>query len=192
MYWRRRLPHWIPDETIVFVTWRLAGTLPQSRPGVLKADPRPGAAFILQDRELDRTPSGPRWLGDPRVANLFVEALLYGQAARGLYDLFAWSVMPNHVHVVLKAHKPLHEVMRWLKSATASRANRLIGRTGTAFWHREYYDRWIRTEKELGSVIEYVEQNPVTAGLAASADEWLWSSAATDAGGRTASVTSEG
>jgi len=44
-------------------------------------------------------------------------------------------------------------------------ANKLIGKTGTPFWQREYYDRWIRSPKELSSVIAYVEDNPVRTGL---------------------------
>jgi hypothetical protein len=56
-------------------------------------------------------------------------------------------------------------------------ANKLIGKTGTPFWQREYYDRWIRSPKELSSVIAYVEDNPVRTGLAASPEEWRWSSA---------------
>jgi REP element-mobilizing transposase RayT len=85
--------------------------------------------------------------------------------------------MPNHVHIVVKPVRSLAEVMRWLKAATANRANSLLGRTGEAFWQREYFDRWIRTEKQLGEVIAYVEDNPVRSGLAACAEEWRWSSA---------------
>jgi hypothetical protein len=70
-----------------------------------------------------------------------------------LNDLLAWVVMPNHVHVVVKSIRSLPEIMRWLKAATANRANSLLGRTGEAFWQREYFDRWIRTGKQLGSVI---------------------------------------
>ncbi|SPE34103.1 conserved hypothetical protein [Candidatus Sulfopaludibacter sp. SbA3] len=84
--------------------------------------------------------------------------------------------MPNHVHVLLKSIQPLSEVMRWLKTATASRANALLGRAGP-FWQREYYDRWMRSEKELLATIAYVEANPVRKGLAACAEEWRWSSA---------------
>ena len=45
--------------------------------------------------------------------------------------------MPNHVHVVMQPIRPLPEIMRWLKTATANRANALLGRTGTPFWQRE-------------------------------------------------------
>jgi REP element-mobilizing transposase RayT len=85
--------------------------------------------------------------------------------------------MPNHVHVVMQPIRPLPEIMRWLKAATANRANALLGRTGEAFWRREYYDRWIRSERELASAIAYVEDNPVRSGLAACSEEWPWSSA---------------
>ena len=67
--------------------------------------------------------------------------------------------------------------MRWLKSATANRANRLLGRIGEAFWHREYYNRWIRSDRELADAIAYVENNPVRKGLAMCPEEWPFSSA---------------
>ena len=120
----------------MFVTWRLAGTLPRPAPELEIRDQRPGRAFLLQDRQLDRAPSGPRWLQDPRIAGLVVDALLYGETVRRAYDLFAWVVMPNHVHLVLKPNRRLSEIMRWLKTATATRANRLLERRAEAFWPR--------------------------------------------------------
>jgi hypothetical protein len=75
-----------------------------------------------------------------------------------------------------------------MKTATAVSANHLAGRTGGPFWQREYFDRWIRTDKELASVIAYVEANPVKAGLAARAEDWAWSSASKPTGGKTASA----
>jgi hypothetical protein len=83
------------------------------------------------------------------------------------------------------------EIMRWLKAATANRANRLLGRTGTEFWQREHFDRWIRTEKQLGAVIGYVDDNPVRSGLAPCPEAWKWSSAYQDTGGKTAGATNQ-
>ena len=113
----------------------------------------------MQDRQLDRLDSGPRWLTDPRIADVFAEALLHGERARHEYDLYAWVVMPHHVHLVLKPNGKLSESMRWLKTATASRANQSLGKTGEAFWQREYYDRWSRSDKELAAVVAYVERH---------------------------------
>jgi REP element-mobilizing transposase RayT len=177
MFWQRRLPHWVPEDSIVFVTWRLAGTLPQVPGEVLRRDPHPGRSFRVQDRRLDSTPQGPRWLQEARVATVVAEALAYGEKTRGAYSLLAWVIMPNHVHLVLRPQGRLSAILRWLKTATATRANRLLGKTGEAFWQREYFDRWVRSEKELASVVAYVEANPVAAGLVSSAEDWPWSSA---------------
>ena len=42
---------------------------------------------------------------------------------------------------------------------------------------REYHDRYIRNEAHLAAAVEYVENNPVKAGLVASKNKWRWSSA---------------
>lgn len=173
----------------MFLTWRLAGTLPQPKPAFPVHDSDAGRRFVFHDRKLDQTREGPRWLENPNIAASVAGVLLYGEMVRRSYDLFAWVVMPNHVHVVLKPNEKLPEIMRWMKSATAGRANRLAGRKGQAFWQREYFDRWIRTGKALASVIAYVEANPVNAGLVSCAEDWPWSSAARPTGGETAGAT---
>jgi putative transposase len=164
MFWRRDLPHFTPEGQPVFVTWRLAGAIPVPPAALLKNEPNPGKAFADFDRKLDRSQLGPRWLGDTRVANMFVSVLGYGESARRSYDLAARVVMPNHIHIVIQPHQPLPEIMRWLKIATANRGNKIIGiRPGTPFWQREYYDRWIRSEKEFFSICHYIERYPVSA-----------------------------
>ena len=184
MFWRRRLPHWVPEGSIVFVTWRLAGTFPQPRPGTCD----PGKAFVYQDRQLDRAADGSHWPKTPQVATIVQDALLHGEQARRAYDLYAWAIMPNHVHVVLQPQNRLAEIMRWLKTSTSVRANRLLRRTGP-FWEREYYDRWIRNRAELLSIITYTEENPVSAGLVATPELWPWSSASQPAGDKIAGAT---
>ena len=51
-----------------------------------------------------------------------------------------------------------------------------IGRSG-AFWHADYFDRYMRDEGHLARTLDYVENNPVRAGLIKIAGEWAWSSA---------------
>jgi REP element-mobilizing transposase RayT len=152
LLYRRRLPHWIPDDTILFVTWRLAGSKPGDQ-------------------------AGPKWLVDPPVAGMLVDALLYGETARQPYRLHAWVIMPNHVHVVWEPVCELSAITRWLKGRTSRTANQILGRTGMPFWQDESYDHWIRSSKELRALVGYVEENPVRAGLVGAAAEWRWSSA---------------
>jgi len=109
---------------------------------------------------------------------------------RRSYDLFAWVVMPNHVHIVVKPIRSLAEIMRWLKAATANRANTPLGRTGEAFRQREYFDRWIRTEKQLSSVMAYVERNPVGSGPYSMSRRLEMVKRVQDTGGKTAGATS--
>ena len=62
------------------------------------------------------------------------------------------------------------------KSFTANKANKLLRRTG-AFWHDDYFDRYMRSEDHLLRTIKYVERNPIKAGLIEAASDWPWSSA---------------
>lgn len=76
------------------------------------------------------------------------------------------------------------EIMRWLKGRTARVANRLLDRTGTAFWQDESLDHWARSADEVRYLIRYVENNPVRAGLVAFKEQWPWSSATSGAARR--------
>jgi putative transposase len=177
LYYRRKLPHWVPDNSIIFITWRLAGSARHSSPEILTAQNTGRIAFAEQDRILDRTRKGPFWLRDARIAKVVENALQYGQHPGGLYTLYAWVIMPNHVNVVFEPKAPLPDIMRWLKGRTSRMANRILGRTGKPFWQDESYDHWIRSTQELDEVVAYVESNRVNAGLAKSAEQWLWTSA---------------
>jgi REP element-mobilizing transposase RayT len=182
MFYRRRLPHWHPDiseESFLFITWRLAGSVPRTRlPQQLESASSPGQAFVALDREVDTAAFGPVWLRDARVARVVADALLYGASGRDFYQLRAWVIMPNHVHVVLRPKTSLAVITRWVKGSTARKANLILGRTGEVFWQDESFDHRVRDEVELGRIARYVEHNPVNAGLAANPSDWPWSSAA--------------
>ena len=109
--YRRRLPHWIPDHSILLLTWRLAGSLPSSGPEVLSTHRTGRLGFAQQDERLAHSSSGPFWLRDPRVARMLEQALRHGETVRKLYVLYAWVIMPNHVHVVLEPRLALPRIM---------------------------------------------------------------------------------
>jgi len=171
----RRLPHVYPDGAWLFVTWHLHGSLPQARyPPADKLSA--GKAFVWMDRYLDTTRLGPMFLKLPEVADLIVETLGRG-CEKGLYDLRAFVVMANHVHVLIRPRQQASQVFQWLKGTTAREANLILARTGQPFWQRESYDHWVRDTVELERVVAYIENNPVTAGLVAEASLYRWSSA---------------
>ena len=175
-YYQRDLPHWHPEGKALFVTWRLNGSLPSGfRP--LPGERSTGKAFLQMDRELDNGTIGPVWLRNPRIAQRVVDALLYGERELKLYELLAFVVMSNHVHVLLQPQVPLPKITRVLKGFTAREANQILGRTGKAFWKDESYDHWVRDDDELHRIIHYIERNPVAAGLVQRVEDWPWSSA---------------
>jgi putative transposase len=174
-FYERRLPHWDVVGQPLFVTFRLHDSLPPNRifPPPLVSS---GRAFLAMDRLLDRSVRGPLFLARPEVARLMVHALRDGQDRFDRYQLHAFVVMPNHVHLLVS---PRVDTRRWLgplKGFTAHQANRLLGRQGP-FWQDESYDHLIRDDQEFGRVQRYIEQNPVGAGLAALPEEFTWSSA---------------
>lgn len=129
------------------------------------------------DRELDRAATGPRWLEDERVAEQVVAALHYGERQLGLYQLRAWVMMLNYIHILIHPEARLSRITKALKNFSARQANAILGRTGLPFWQDESYDHWVRTPAELEKIVRYIEANPVVAGLVSSVEDWRWSSA---------------
>jgi REP element-mobilizing transposase RayT len=86
-------------------------------------------------------------------------------------------IMSNHVHLLVAPRVAPARFLQSVKGYTAREANRLLRRTGEPFWQSESYDRWIRDQQEFERVRKYIEYNPVRAGLAASPEQYRWSSA---------------
>jgi len=141
-------------------------------------NPSDGKAFVAMDRRLDAAAYGPVWLRDPRLAQLVVECLRFGEVRLQLYRLRAWVVMANHVHVILFPDAPLQRITKAIKGYSGHQANQILGRTGQRFWQHESYDHWARDRYELERIVRYTEGNPVRAGLVACEEQWPWSSAA--------------
>jgi REP-associated tyrosine transposase len=152
-FYRRKLPHWQPQDAALFITWRLFGSMP-------------------------RQDGGAHWLDNPNVAQIVSEAIYFGERELKLYDLIAFVVMPNHVHILIYPAAEMRIITKTLKGFTARRANELLGRTGEPFWQVESFDHWVRSDAELQGLIDYVEENPVRAGFAERRDYWAWSSIA--------------
>jgi REP element-mobilizing transposase RayT len=141
------------------------------------AIPVPGTRLWPKDRALDQYSSGPLWLRHPQIADVVAHAIAIGQDERQFYELCAWVVMPNHVHLLILPTVAVATSMRWLKGSTARRANQILGRTGRPFWQDDSYDHYLRDPNRISRTTAYIEQNPVCAGLARSAEDWPWSSA---------------
>ena len=207
-YYKRNLPHFLPEGYAYFVTFRLANTIPKNIYEEIKReyDDRLNVVmnydnkekkheeykslqnhiFIKYEAILDKADFGRDWLRKKKIAHIVSSALFYNDKKK--YDLIVFTIMPNHVHVILKPNEEkyskigkeepkaymLTQITGNIKSYTATKANKILERKG-AFWQHESYDHVIRDEKELKSTIEYILNNPVKAGLCKSSGEWEWS-----------------
>jgi S-adenosylmethionine decarboxylase proenzyme len=186
---RGRLPHWEKEDGIYFVTFRLADSLPRHILEQLETE-REQAEKILGslERELSHSEKrrvdmlfservneyldkgyGECYMRRPEIAEIVANAVKHFDGER--YHLFAWCVMPNHVHVVFQTlqRNKLEDILHSWKSYTANRIHGVLDRTGE-LWQREYYDRLVRDQSELENTIEYTLDNPIKAGLR----DWQW------------------
>ena len=140
------------------------------------------------DRVLHEANENKRWLSDPRVAEIVSQAVMTRDAKE--YELVAYTIMPNHVHVVFGigdhglfehdgqidnlSYKPPSKILGSLKRYTARESNRILGRKG-AFWQDESYDHVVRDGKELEAIVRYVLNNSVKAGFVMEWHDWKWS-----------------
>ncbi len=199
--YRRNLPHYQPEQATLFVTFRLAGSIPQTalkqlaenyelamaalkrQPQSLERDEQISLAqrraFAKWDAALDACVGSPRWLDDPRIAQMVVDSLHYRHGR--VYDLHAFCIMPNHSHVVFTplatedgVFHSLASIMHSLKRHTARQANLILGRTGD-FWQHESYDHVVRDLDQYRRIVDYVLNNPVKAGLVEEWQDWPWS-----------------
>jgi REP element-mobilizing transposase RayT len=173
---RGRLPHWEVDCAVYFVTFRLNDSLPKEIIATLLEERqrmlrqcvsvvervRLEAAFTLRlDAQLDRGYGSCLLAQKPEIV---ANALKYFDRAR--YELHAWCVMPNHVHVMLYLEhgSDLEKVLHSWKSFTSHQFGKGV------IWQREYFDRVVRSPSEFSHTAAYIHANPAKAGLRG----WPW------------------
>ena len=144
-------------------------------------------------------------LGSAALRDAFA-AHLESIHARGAFRLFAWVIMPEHVHLVLvPSHPewPVPAILRTIKRPFARRVirrwrelnapvlERLVDASGgNRFWLRGGgYDSNIESPDLLSVVIKYTHLNPERRGLVLDPRDWRWSSARWYEGSRRELVT---
>jgi len=197
--WHERgyLPHCDLPGFVQFVTFRLADSMPAARRSEWEH------LLAIEDVREKRTKleayldqgHGGCQLRIPPIARLTEKALLYFDQEQ--CEVLAWCVMPNHVHVLVHIWQtPLWKLVRSWKRHVALEAQALERRSPTGGeeseksvnsntpgrrpalqWQREYWDTYMRDERQERAAIRYIENNPVNARLCAVAKEWPVSSA---------------
>ena len=200
-FYRRNLPHIQPRGATFLVNFRLAGSLPTEVVERLRAEAAqlhekllsvkdPKEKLLLQNKEqskhfsrwddaLHSSKSGHFWLREARIAETVANSIRYHDG--DWFDVLAYCIMPNHVHLVLTPYESsvtadysLTRIMHNIKRNSANHANEILGRMGS-FWQHENYDHFARDEEELQRIIKYVLYNPVQANLVKEQADWKWS-----------------
>ncbi len=171
------LPHRDEPGLVQFVTFRLADAFPAALrsewEALLKVENWRQRQLELE-AYLDRG-CGECHLRNPEGASVVEAALRFFHPER--YDLRAWCVMPNHVHVLFRVQSvPMSRIVDTWKSFMAKKVNKLLGRSGK-FWQDGYWDTFIRDAAQEQRSRRYIEMNPVKAGLVKEPSSWSWSSA---------------
>ena len=170
------LPHWRQEDVTYFITFRLADSLPQvkldlwrrERDDWLARHPEPHDYVLRKDYHERFVERFQKWLdagyGEcvlkrPEVRGVVAEALKHFVDSR--YALREWTVMPNHVHVIVTpiAGYDMSDILHSWKSYTANKLNRLLGRSGT-LWQKETFDHIVRSPDGLERIEHYIHENP--------------------------------
>ncbi len=182
------LPHWYRERSTYAITFRLEDSFPE---GLLKSYLREKESLKLKMEDAEKAGDintvasartelgllyrsrvesvldegqGEAWMKNPPIARIVADSILHFAGER--YDLGAWCVMPNHVHLIIspKAGHDLPEILHSIKRHSANQANKLLGRSG-AFWQKESYDHIIRDADDYWNQRDYILSNPKAARL---------------------------
>ena len=136
----------------------------------LDAYTAPGTTWLVTISVHDRT---ARPLGSDHVAHIVADTMTR-RAAELRVTLWAWRVMPDHLHLITSTGDwSLIDVIGDLKSHTI-RAWWALGNRGR-LWQPSFHDRGLRTWADVNEAIQYVLDNPVRAGLVEEWRAYPWS-----------------
>ncbi len=189
----RRRPHLYPGGGTFMIGFRLAGSI--TRPAIRRvhevvekygiqippkiyweatAEERIGFRQAMEGATDRRSLNGPFHLHhNEEVRKVIQESIAYRDGTH--WEVIAYTLMPNHVHLVVRhIHPEWHfgKVLQHFKRHTARQCNKILGLTGQAFWEEESYDAVILSDEALKQFVKYTLLNPVVCGLSKGWQDW--------------------
>lgn len=111
-----------------------------------------------------------------RMARLFIDTLYHYRRERK-FLMHEFVAMPDHFHLLLTPTGiGIEKAMQFIKGGFSHRVRKELG-MNCEIWERGYIEHRIRDTQDYERHVEYIRQNPVRAGLAASVEEYPYSSA---------------
>lgn len=185
---QQNLPHWEQQGTTYAVTFRLADSLPQTTLQNYRLE-KERLTQLLDQAQKENNPSmekdcaqqldnhyhqhlesalddghGSCHMKNPELAQIVADAITHFDGER--YDLAAWCVMPNHVHLLIKPLEDhsLSSILQGIKGVSARKMNQFLGASGTV-WQKESYDHIVRDDRDFWNQFDYIKRNPAKGGI---------------------------
>lgn len=134
--------------------------------------------FEWFDEQLDKINDLKISLVYPDIAQIIQRTLTHFNGLR--YDLYAYCIMPNHIHVIIQQLPvddgepfPLSKITQSWKRHSSTQIKKLVNYSEPV-WQTESYDHVIRNEQELTHYMEYLLENPVKAQLVKDPGKWKY------------------
>ncbi len=135
-----------------------------------------GLTFHVMNRGVRRL----RLFDDVADYSIFAECVA-SALDRVAVDLFAFCIMPNHFHLVVRPEAD-SDLSRFMGLMTMRHSKcwhrRRQSKGGGAVYQGRFKAFPIGTERYFYSAVRYVEANPLRARLVERAEDWPWSSLA--------------
>lgn len=129
------------------------------------------SAYFITASTCQRT---PMFRKEP-MARLFLEVLFHYRDHKN-YLLHEFVLMPDHFHLLISPTLSLERSLQLIKGGFSYRAKKELGFAGE-IWEKSFYDRRVRGAEDYYNFKQYIRQNPLKRGLAATLADYLYSSA---------------
>ena len=101
---------------------------------------------------------------------------IFNRAKTDKFEVYGYCLMSNHVHLLIREKsEEIHQIMKRLGTSYAWWYNQKYQRTGHVFQGR-YGSECVKDDGYLLTVIRYIHNNPVKAGMVSKPEDYCWSS----------------
>ena len=137
-----------------------------------KRYPNEGFPYFVTANVRDRQPL----FAENDCCHVVIDCIRFLHTRSG-HQVHAYVLMPDHMHLVItpRGNGNISQAMHSLKLYTSRQIGALLGIKG-GIWQARFYERALRTPKDVEDALVYVHDNPVKAGLTEKPEDYDWSS----------------
>ncbi len=170
IHYGQNLPHFDKSNLMHFVTYRLCDSMPAN---VLRQIEMELKSCSPDSLDLQKRIKMEYWL-DQGIGSCLLKKTECAEIVEKVwhhsdgqcFNIIAWVIMPNHVHILLKIGKvpPIEKIVQNWKKFSANKINKLLNRQGHV-WQADYWDRAIRNKRHFIYTLEYIKKNINSGGV---------------------------